>query len=139
MDSRYYNFYDDLYQRRGYTFSPNEFQLNSIIDDKIRSLNLTERIRPDAKVFLATNFDVLIVTPLMHFGEVDSNILQQNLSEDIKSILVSSAQVSNLRNRRNGTILDPINQYEISSHDVLIAIQSIWSLLLTLRIEVWGD
>jgi hypothetical protein len=143
MDERYYEIYDRLYRDYSYTSQiRNSFGLaiTRIIDEQIEFLNLASRIRPDAKLFLLVNFTDVILAPLIITNVEDQSVLLESTTEDIKSILVAASQVSSLRGRTNEITIEPIvENRKISSHDVLIAVQSIWSLLRTLRIEVWGD
>ncbi|ROI11893.1 hypothetical protein ACLB6K_24215 (plasmid) [Microcystis aeruginosa FACHB-524] len=143
MNERYYEIYDQLYRNYSYTSaarSPLGPAITRIIDEQIEFLHLVSRIRPDAKLFLLVNFTDVILSPLIVTGVEDQNILLENTAEDIKAILVAASQVSSLRGRNNEITIEPIvENRKISSHDVLIAVQSIWSLLRTLRIEVWGD
>ncbi|ROI11892.1 hypothetical protein ACLB6K_24220 (plasmid) [Microcystis aeruginosa FACHB-524] len=156
----YQSFFSYLYQDDKDSLYSNLARIIDAITEDVPLLNLASRVRPDAKLVLITNFTHLILLPIeiSHRRTGDSfdfpyssfEQLMFSIEHDIICILVNASQVSNIRHRGKVNIIEP-NPYtpyheneetynhEISSHDILTSIQQTWSLLLTLRIEIWGD
>ena len=86
-------------------------------------------LRPDAKMFLVTNFNQMIIKPLLVArteNQIDLN--QKSISEmiqsDLKTILRFTYEIKKER--------------QASRHDVMKAIDQLWGKLESTKLEIWG-
>lgn len=85
--------------------------------------------RPDAKYFLITNFNNMIIKPILYQileneNEISENLLREYVTEDIKTIMYNSLEIR--------------KEELISGHDILKSIDTLWPKLLSTQMELWG-
>lgn len=85
--------------------------------------------RPDAKYFLITNFNNMIIKPILYQilhndKETTEDLLREYVTADIKTIMYDSLEIK--------------KEKLISSHDILKSIDSLWPKLLSTKMELWG-
>jgi len=105
--------------------------LVEIIRSEIQQFEFKNRFpfRPDAKYFLITNFNNMIIKPIMYQiisndQEVTENQLREYLKGDINLIMKISFE------NKKETL--------VSGHDVLKSIDTLWPELQSTKIELWG-
>ena len=128
MRDEFYPIYQELYQRYSQGEPVQDRRLArlavSIIEDTSGELELTEQLRPDALLLLLVNLDQLILLPLTHpRSNVSIEQLESDLRNDVRLVLTAAWE----ENRGE----------EISSNDVLRAMQSVWGELKSLEANVW--
>lgn len=85
--------------------------------------------RPDAKYFLITNFNNMIVKPILYQilendKEISEETLREYVTSDIKTIMYNSLEIR--------------KEKLVSGHDILKSIDSLWSQLQSTKMELWG-
>lgn len=85
--------------------------------------------RPDAKYFLITNFNNMIIKPILYQilendKEINEDTLREYVIADIKTLMNNSFEIK--------------KENLISGHDVLKSIDSLWPKLLSTQMELWG-
>lgn len=85
--------------------------------------------RPDAKYFIISNFNNMIIKPIMlqsnnNDQEINDDQLKKYLISDVRTIMFNA-----LENRKED---------KISGHDILKSIDSLWLQLQSTKMEVWG-
>lgn len=85
--------------------------------------------RPDAKYFLITNFNNMIIKPILYQilendKEISEDILREYVTSDIKTIMNNSFEIR--------------KEERISGHDILKSIDSLWPQLQSTKMELWG-
>lgn len=85
--------------------------------------------RPDAKYFIITSFNNMIIKPILYQiiqndNEVSENELKEFIRSDVNTIMNLSMQIK--------------KEDKISGHDVLKSIDSLWSQLQSTKMELWG-
>jgi hypothetical protein len=135
MESQFYTIYDELYERyrrrdgRPPVRGRRDYRSLSLITRAIEvasaDAGVTRRLRPDARYFLLTAIDQMIVAPLQHpeSGHIAEEVLIEDLTSDLQTILGRAADSS---------------RDEISGHDVVNALASSWEKLRTTGREIWG-
>lgn len=86
-------------------------------------------LRPDAKYFLLTCFNQMIIKPLVYLSiekkfELNESDFKQVIEKDITTIL-------NYCNRHKKEMI-------ISGHDVLKSVDNLWGELISTKYELWG-
>ena len=155
MNDNYYRIYDQLYDTypdeflalrlgtfRG-SFFANQFYEElrefireqeyyvGIIRQTIMVYEMDNRffLRPDAKMFLVTNFNQMIIKPIIIAKNENSlNLKQYSISEiiekDVKTILRHTFEIK--------------RDKEASGHDIMRAIDQLWGKLESTKLEIWG-
>jgi hypothetical protein len=122
MERRFHDIYDNLYREYGDELSPTQAELPQEIrvriDNAIDELYLSERIRPDAKLYLLVNFHRLVVMPLLEGGSFRSDEGFDYLSDDVGILL-----------RRARDLADSREAEEISGHLMVDALSEVWDEL----------
>lgn len=155
MNNNYYRIYDQLYETypdeflalrlgafRG-TYLASKFieELREFVYEQEYFVGIMRQVimiyemdnkfflRPDAKMFLVTNFNQMIIKLLLLArtkNQIDLN--QKSISEiiksDINTILKLTYQIKKER--------------EASGHDVMKAIDQLWGKLESTKLEIWG-
>lgn len=105
--------------------------LVEIIRNEIQDFEFKYRwpFRPDAKYFLITNFNNMIIKPIMYNifqndDEVTEGQLKEYIRSDVKLIMITSYE-----NKKEKLI---------SGHDVLKSIDTLWPQLQSTKMELWG-
>jgi hypothetical protein len=85
--------------------------------------------RSDAKYFLITNFNNMIIKPILYQilendKEISEDILREYITSDIKTIMYNSLEIR--------------KEELISGHDILKSIDSLWPQLQSTKMELWG-
>lgn len=154
MKQKFYQAYDELYEMypEGYflhrfashdnflfkrlTSELKEFylkqeQLVESLKKEIEKFEFQHRFpfRPDAKYFLISNFNNMIVKPIIFQILRDDKEITE---EQLKNYLLTDVQ----------TIMSNALAYKkeekISGHDVLKSIDSLWPQLQSTKMELWG-
>jgi len=102
-------------------------RIRTLIDRVADSLDLSEKLRPDAKLYLLINYHNLLVMPLIRRGSMREDILFDALEQDAKSAL-----------RRAKKQADWNDENTISGHRMLSAISDVWNRSLLLGGDVRG-
>ena len=122
MERQFHDIYDNLYREYGDELSPTQAQLPQEIrvriDNAIDELYLSERIRPDAKLYLLVNFHRLVVMPLLEGGSFSTDEGFDYLSDDVGILL-----------RRARDLADSREAEEISGHLMVDALSEVWDEL----------
>lgn len=149
MKDEFYEIYKDLYEvYRRYTYLvpdyvfrlpfPGHFpNLRTIrwateaIEEAASKLQLTGRLRPDAKHFLLINFHQMVILPLVHPDSdpeklgIDVKKLSSELKKDAYDILSYAARKKE-------------SKEEITSGDILKACAEVWGKLHLQAFDIWG-
>jgi len=85
--------------------------------------------RPDAKYFIVTSFNNMIIKPIIYQiiqndNEVSENQLKEFIQADVNSIMNLSFEIK--------------KEDKISGHDILKSIDSLWPKLQSTKMELWG-
>jgi hypothetical protein len=122
MERQFHDIYDNLYREYGDELSPTQAELPQEIrvriDNAIDELYLSERIRPDAKLYLLVNFHRLVVMPLLEGGSFSTDEGFDYLSDDVGILL-----------RRARDLADSREEEEISGHLLVDALSEVWDEL----------
>ncbi len=122
MERRFNDIYDNLYREYGNELGPAQAELpreiRARIDNAIDELYLSERIRPDAKLYLLVNFHRLVVMPLIEDGSISMDEVFGYLSDDVGILL-----------RRARDLADSREAEEISGHLMVDALSDVWDEL----------
>jgi hypothetical protein len=122
MERQFHDIYDNLYREYGDELSPTQAELPQEIrvriDNAIDELYLSERIRPDAKLYLLVNFHRLVVMPLLEGGSFSTDEGFDYLSDDVGILL-----------RRARDLADSREAEEISGHLMVDALSEVWDEL----------
>lgn len=98
--------------------------LNKAILDYENSPNRSSSVREDARLLLYLNFDIVIFRPLNIITETTS--LLQYIYNDVKIILQEADSLATEN-----------KSYEISGHQLMLAVSNKWGLLKTLSGDSW--
>ena len=139
MDSEYNTIFELLYAEYVYEIEfkrrkplpYNEYYLIRSIRKSIDKKDVDNTLRPDAKYFLIVNFHHLIVRPLIERNEL-KNLqnekfvfeLEENIKSDIEMI------INEIKNNNEVE--------EISGHQIMKSIDTLWSKLSTTGQKTWG-
>jgi hypothetical protein len=145
MEDKYRAIYNELfnnYQRRR-LFNPYYYFEDINLNYDLRGLmykvikqfeneNIGFELRSDAKLFLVTTFDNLVIAPVLKsIDQENNNIsfeeLEEYIEEDIKLILRESL----IELERNGN-------FEISSHTVIRTLVKVWDRVKSSAANLWG-
>ena len=122
MERRFHDIYDNLYSEYGNELGSAQAelaqQIRVRIDNAIDELYLSERIRPDAKLYLLVNFHRLVVMPLIEGGSISTDEVFGYLSNDVGILL-----------RRARDLADSREAEEISGHLMVDALSDVWDEL----------
>jgi hypothetical protein len=91
-------------------------KIGDLIDKVADSLDLSETLRPDAKLYLLVNYHNLLVTPLMQSETMSEEVLFDTLEQDLVLAL-----------RRAKKQADWADRDTISGHLMLSTIDEVWS------------
>lgn len=85
--------------------------------------------RPDAKYFLITNFNNMIIKPILYQilendREITEDTLRDYVKNDIKTIMKNSFEIK--------------KEELISGHDILRSIDTLWPELQSTQMKLWG-
>lgn len=87
------------------------------------------KLRPDAKLFLVTNFNQMVVKPLLIAREEKQlNISRESLANNIKNDLLAIIKYS----------VGIKKESQVSGHEVMRAIDELWGNLESTKFEIWG-
>lgn len=86
-------------------------------------------LRVDAKLFLLTNFNQMIVKPLVHLQDenmidLSANDLLNTIAQDLNRILYYSLELK--------------KEEKVSGHEIMTAIDKLWQTLESTKYELWG-
>lgn len=86
-------------------------------------------LRPDAKMFLITNFNQMIIKPLLIAStekiiDLNQKTISEMIQSDLKTILRFTTEIKKER--------------QASGHDVMRAIDQLWGELASTKLEIWG-
>jgi hypothetical protein len=116
MERRFHDIYNDLYTEYGDELSPAQADLAQEIrvriENAINESYLSERIRPDAKLYLLVNFHRLVVVPLIEGGGLSTDEILGHVSHDVGTILRRARDLAEAE--------------EISGHVVVDALSDVW-------------
>jgi hypothetical protein len=97
------------------------------ISDTLIDLRLgSDKLRPDARLFLVTNMYQMIFLPIASSSErkMDGGDISKLLRADLRTILDTAQEQS--------------SDEEISSHAVFNAVSQVWDKLRATELDVWG-
>jgi len=107
------------------------------IEEGIGQLELGDRVRPDARLFLLANFCEMIVLPIERLGSttgsaipIEEDELFRRVTYDTITILSRAAEINRGRARRS-------EDDRISGHDVLDATSQKWDDLMLASRGFW--
>jgi len=109
----------------------NEYELLKTIRRSIDNSDKEDKLRPDAKYFLLTNFHNLIVRPLIDdyryvLDNPDLSNLGEYIAEDIQTIInTTTNEIST-------------DSEKISGHQIMSTINGLWKTLKTTSFDIWG-
>jgi len=109
----------------------NEYELLRTIRRSIDNSDKEDKLRPDAKYFLLTNFHNLIVRPLIDdyryvLDNPDLSNLGEYIAEDIQTIInTTTNEIST-------------DSEKISGHQIMSTINGLWKTLKTTSFDIWG-
>ena len=132
MDQIYYGIYQTLYTQ-GVRLAP--FPPDGPLREQIDRAEQTElapqnfALRPDAKYLLLVNFHAMVRTPLLIGGRVDGSRVTEDTAGDLRLIMRAAAE----RFLKSGAP----EPREISGHQVIDAVSTVWSELKTLVHKAW--
>jgi hypothetical protein len=134
MRPEFYEIYGDLYntypERLGGAESDTPYEIEEIIDSTIDRRDLSERVRPDARLFLLTNFHQLITLPLVYSGRSREEVFDR-VSNDTLTILDRAVDVARLgAGEEDG--------YELSARTMLEAVHESWPQLQATMSLLWN-
>jgi superoxide dismutase, Fe-Mn family len=134
FDRVYDRLYDDyapgLVRRRGAV----TLETRDVIESVIYELRLSQRVRPDAKYFLLTNYSEMVVEPLLAAEVIrysDRERLLDLLRQDTRTILRTAEAMTQQGN--------PTPVREISSHVVLDSVSQSWPRLHLASSTHWSN
>jgi hypothetical protein len=123
MERRFHDIYNNLYREYGGELIPAHAELAQEIrvrlENAINESYLSERIRPDAKLYLLVNFHRLVVVPLMEGGSISTDEIFDYLSDDVGIILRRARDLAEAE--------------EISGHLIVDALSEVWDELRLLH------
>lgn len=145
MQTEYYEIYKDMFEVYGHSvFYSFDYEVRLVrrikeqIDRAIAKLDMSQQLRPDAKLLLLVNFHQLVVLPLIH-PSINRIVYPSSYSplRDINKVLNfiledTLAILEAARSKNN-------NEQEITSGDILKSISALWQKLKINDIKVWGD
>jgi len=108
----------------------NEYELLRTIRRSIDNSDKEDKLRPDAKYFLLTNFHNLIVRPLIDdyryvLDNPDLSNLGEYIAEDIQTIInTTTNEIST-------------DSEKISRHQIISTINGLWKTLKTTSFDIW--
>jgi hypothetical protein len=130
MDPRFYSVYQTHYLSYGEELDPRRRELalrtRDIIEEAVEGWYVSERIRPDAKLFLLVDFHRLLVMPLVESGRMTPDEDFGRLGDDT-GFIISSAR----------DLADRDQEEEISSHRVVDTVSQEWDNLQLTRESIW--
>jgi len=99
--------------------------VDEAVEEAIGELQLTRRLRPDARHFLVVNLHQMVTLPLEYpFGPPDAAPIDRDLVGDLRTILEEARTES--------------RDEEISGHDVINSLSKVWNKLSSTARNVWG-
>jgi hypothetical protein len=115
--------YETLYRR-----FPDEYELRYWLDQEAEELlrSTSLRLRADARYLLLINFSEMVLRPAEQAGRVSRGEFRDVARDDIRTLIGVAADLA----RR-------LDLKEISGHQVLNAIPTIWRGLKTMAYNVW--
>lgn len=151
MNREFYSIYEQLFEIYGHypvpmwwperwpermpiTFRADEIlrRIKSSVDRGVERANLSNRLRPDARLFLLVNFHQLFLLPLYYVrgwsGEYEEYV--NAVDPDIDLILKEADKSA----RKAGYEEKP----EITGRHILDAVHNLWKELRLNRFEIWG-
>lgn len=155
MNENYYRIYDQLYDSypdefmalrlgafRG-TYLANQFieELREFVYEQEYYVGIMRQsilmfemdngflLRPDAKMFLVSNFNQMIIKPMIVAkAEKHIELNQKSIAEIIKNDLVTIMKFT----------YEIKKEKQASGHDVMKAIDQLWGKLESTKLEIWG-
>jgi len=116
MDEAVARVYDALYKNYN-----DPYQLRSILE---RVQEETHRqLRADARYLLLLNFSAMVIRPAETSGKATAEQMKQATIDDIRTIV--------------GIASRDVREGEISGHEIIKALTSIWTKLKTMAYHVW--
>jgi hypothetical protein len=113
------------FRRRRYPSVHSLRIVDEALEAAIGEMQLTRRLRPDARHLLLINLHQMITLPLEYpFGYPDEAPLDRELARDIHIILEEARAES--------------RDEEISGHDIINSLSRVWDKLSTTSRNVWG-
>lgn len=100
--------------------------IDDVITETVSDLDLSLRLRPDARLFLLVNCHQMVLLPLAYAERVITEPLpvEQILRHDVRTILASASEMA--------------RGEEISGHAVIDAVSRVWRQLRATQLNVWG-
>lgn len=117
--------YEELYKEYTHELTGEDKELahkvKALVDDLVDELDLSERLRPDAKLYLLVNYHRLLVIPLVRSKFIDTKQIFDSLKVDAKLALNEARAIADRRKKDR-----------ISGHVMVDSIGKVWdrSLLL---------
>lgn len=122
MERQSRDIYNNLYREYGNELDRAQAELAQEIrvrlDNAIDALYLSERIRPDARLYLLVNFHRMAIMPLTEARKAYTDELYNFVSEDAEIIL-----------RRASDLADRRSEAEISAHLLIDSVSEVWDEL----------
>jgi hypothetical protein len=120
MDESVEREYERLYRE----FS-DEYELRSSVDQvgEQAQANTGRRLRTDARYLLLINFSEMVIRPADRAQKVSSGELREATRDDILTVVRAAAERARAQ--------------EISGHDVINALTTVWGELKTMAYNVW--
>lgn len=128
--------FEPLYGLKEFSLELREFFIRqeAIVESLRREIYLFELeqkfpFRSDAKYFLITNFNNMIIKPILfqildNDKEISEDMLREFVIADIKTIMRNSIKIK--------------KEDKVSGHEIMISIDSLWPELQSTRMELWG-
>ena len=98
--------------------------VDEALEEAIGELQLTRRLRPDARHFLLVNLHQMVALPLEYPFGYRGEALEGELVRDLRTILEEARTEA--------------RDDEISGHDVINSLSRVWDKLSTTARNVWG-
>lgn len=120
MDDIVKNEYEKLYKD-----SRDPYELKPWIDQLASELKgqTGRTLRPDAGYLLLLNFSAVVIQPAELAQRVPVVAFRQDVRNDIRLVVQEAARIS--------------NEMEISGHQVINALPSVWAKMKTMAYNVW--
>lgn len=114
---------------RKFNFEQEQFTLMMRTTIQLFEMEENYPLRPDAKMFLISNFNQMIVKPIIYLKQ-ENNIdittgdLLRTIAKDLNTILKYSLKIK--------------KEEKISGHEMMKAIDNLWPTLESTKYELWG-
>jgi hypothetical protein len=136
LRSVYYPIYEDLYTKHSSGMpEPKEAELadrtREVIEGVIAAKGFSDKMRPDAKLFLLSNLHQSFVTPLVKAQKLSEDEILGYLHSDTETILRKAEKIAVERAEGQEDAV-------VSGHIALDALSQSWDEMDLAKPEIWG-